>query len=82
LFVLLSLLFSLRALWQQESVYRSGVGFACTMGILALLIHSTSDFNLQIPANAATFVVLCALSVHAGHQRRKAREPGRRSQAG
>ncbi|MDH3273556.1 MAG: O-antigen ligase family protein [Gammaproteobacteria bacterium] len=39
-----------------------GMGFATTMGIVALLIHSAVDFNLQIPANAAMFVVLMALA--------------------
>ncbi|MCY1302224.1 hypothetical protein D9M70_518700 [compost metagenome] len=38
------------------------------MGIIALLIHSTTDFNLQIPANAATLVVVCAIAVLAGSQ--------------
>ena len=32
-------------------------------GILALLVHSLVDFNLQIPANGAHFVVLCALAL-------------------
>ena len=39
-----------------------GISFASIMGILAILIHSSTDFNLQIPANAATFVVLLALA--------------------
>lgn len=62
-FVLLALWYGLRALWRRESVYRSGVGFGASMGIIALLIHSASDFNLQIPANAATLVTLCAIAV-------------------
>lgn len=62
-FILLALWQALQALWQRESTYRSGVGFAAAMGISALLIHSGSDFNLQIPANAATLVVLCAIAV-------------------
>ena len=65
-FVLLALWHALRALWQRESWYRSGVGFAACMGIVSLMIHSFTDFNLQIPANAATFVVLCAIAVLAG----------------
>lgn len=65
-FVLLALWYGLRALWRRESVYRSGVGFGASMGIIALLIHSASDFNLQIPANAATLVTLCAIAVLAG----------------
>jgi hypothetical protein len=31
------------------------------MGVTAILIHSTVDFNLQIPANALLFMVLLAL---------------------
>jgi hypothetical protein len=30
------------------------------MGVSALALHSTVDFNLQIPANALAFVVLLA----------------------
>lgn len=67
LFVLISLQQALQALWRRDSLYRSGVGFGAAMGILALLIHSSTDFNLQIPANAATFVVLCAIAVLANH---------------
>jgi O-antigen ligase len=70
-FVLLALWHALRALWRRESVYRSGVGFGAAMGIIALLIHSSTDFNLQIPANAATLVVLCAIAVLAGNHSHK-----------
>jgi O-antigen ligase len=38
-----------------------GVAFGVVMGIVALGIHSTVDFNLQIPANAFIFVILLAL---------------------
>jgi hypothetical protein len=31
------------------------------MSTVALLIHSTVDFNLQIPANALTMVVIMAM---------------------
>lgn len=65
-FLLLALFHALRALWQQESIYRSGVGFGAAVGILSLLIHSSTDFNLQIPANAATLVAVCAIAVLAG----------------
>jgi len=63
LFVVLSFWYALQALWMRESWYRSGVGFAASMGILSIMIHSFTDFNLQIPANAATFTVLCAIAV-------------------
>lgn len=73
-FVLLALYWAFKALWQQRSLYRSGVGFAAAMGIIALLTHAMTDFNLQIPANAATFVVMCALAVLANHHSKERRK--------
>jgi O-antigen ligase len=32
------------------------------LGIVGILVHSFVDFNLQIPANAALFYVLCAMA--------------------
>lgn len=73
-FVLLALWRALQALWRRDSTYRSGVGFGAAMGIIALLVHSGTDFNLQIPANAATLVVLCAIAVLANqHSKRRPR---------
>jgi O-antigen ligase len=31
------------------------------MGIIAIMIHSTVDFNLQIPANAFMFMFILAI---------------------
>ena len=76
-FVMLAFWHALRALWRTESWYRSGVGFAAAMGMLAMMIHSAADFNLQIPANAATFVVLCAIAVLAGQH-----DKGRKKRTG
>lgn len=73
LFVLYAFYQALKALWNRASWYRSGIGFGASMGILGLMIHSFSDFNLQIPANAATFVTLCAIAVLAGHHRKTRR---------
>lgn len=39
-----------------------GLSFASIMGILAIMIHSSVDFNLQIPANTMYFMVLLALA--------------------
>jgi peptidoglycan/LPS O-acetylase OafA/YrhL len=72
--VLLALWQALRELWRRQSTYRSGVGFGAAMGLMALLVHSSTDFNLQIPANAATFVVLGAIAVLAGHHRSPRRQ--------
>jgi hypothetical protein len=35
---------------------------ACTLGFTGILVHSLFDFNLQVPANAAVFYVLCAIA--------------------
>lgn len=72
-FVVLALLHALRAMWMRESAYRSGVGAGVLLALVALLIHSGADFNLQIPANAATFVVFCALAVLASEHFRERR---------
>jgi O-antigen ligase len=35
---------------------------AALLGCIGILVHSFLDFNLQIPANAALFYVLCAIA--------------------
>jgi hypothetical protein len=59
--VLASLCTAIRAQLKRRDPLLQGMGFAATMAIVALLIHSAVDFNLQIPANAAMFVVMLAL---------------------
>jgi len=61
LFVVLSLGAALKAQWQRRDPLMRGMAFACVMGVSAILIHSWVDFNLQIPANAALFMVTLAL---------------------
>jgi len=61
LVVLASLWTAVRAQLKRRDRLLKGMGFAATMAIVALLIHSAVDFNLQIPANAAMFVVMLAL---------------------
>lgn len=79
-FVLLALFRALQAMWRRESIYRSGVGFGAAMGIVAIGVHSATDFNLQIPANAATLVVVCAIALlanqHASPRSRGAHSGG------
>jgi O-antigen ligase len=36
---------------------------ACMLGFTGILVHSAVDFNLQIPANAALFYVICTIAV-------------------
>ncbi len=59
--VLLSLAAALHVLWRREDALCRGMAFASLMGITAILIHSPTDANLHIPANAAIFIVLLAL---------------------
>ncbi len=61
LVVLATLFVAVKVLVERRDPLARGVAFGCTMGIVALMIHSWVDFNLQIPANALTFVVLLAL---------------------
>ena len=79
-FVLLALWHALRAMAAHQSLYRSGLATGVMMGLVALLIHGVTDFNLQIPANAALFVVLAALAPLARSHRvqRKGTAVGRR----
>jgi O-antigen ligase len=60
--VFASLWVAISAQLKRRDRLLQGMGFAATMAIVSLLIHSAVDFNLQIPANAATFVVLLALA--------------------
>ncbi len=77
--VLYSLFLAIRAMRQRHSPLMLGMAFASFMGILSILIHSSVDFNLQIPANAAMFLLLISLAIiadslkyrRAGHVRSK-----------
>lgn len=39
----------------------SATTLACALGATGILVHTFFDFNLQIPANAALFYVLCSI---------------------
>lgn len=60
----LALLALLAVRWarRRDSLVR-GVGVGCLVGVLAMLIHSGSDFSLRMPANAVYFVTLYALGL-------------------
>lgn len=69
---------ALRAMRERKSRLMQGLAFGSLMGVTALLIHSLTDFNLQIPANTQLFVillVLCVMSLHLPNDER----PRRRS---
>jgi O-antigen ligase len=45
-----------------ESQWDAAVPLAALLGCTGILLHSFVDFNLQIPANAALFYVLCGVA--------------------
>ncbi len=62
LITLVSLFTAIIAHYRRRDPLMRGMSFAAIMGIIAILIHATVEFNLQMPANAATFTVLLALA--------------------
>ena len=52
----------LRRMEQWQTDIRSAAALAALIGLTGILVHSLSDFNLQIPANAALFFALAALA--------------------
>jgi len=69
--VLYSLLMAYKAMKLRRSPLMQGMAFAGFMGILSIIIHSSVDFNLQIPANAAMFVLLMGLCIIASSMQYK-----------
>lgn len=63
----LSLAMAVQALRQRRRRPYVGLAFASLLGGLALLLHGSADFNLQIPANASYFALLLALAWVARH---------------
>ncbi len=61
LFVLAALACAVLAQARRRDPLARGVAFGVVMGVVAIGIHSTVDFNLQIPANAFVFMILLAL---------------------
>ena len=50
------------AKFKSHSRQTSGIALGCMAAVVAILIHSYSDGNLHIPANALLFTSLCALT--------------------
>lgn len=53
---------ALRKIKNWMSEVSGAATLACMLGVSGILVHSLFDFNLQIPANAALFYVLCTLA--------------------
>lgn len=62
LIALLSFIKAIQAQKQRHTAILKGMGFAAMMGIMSITIHSSTDFNLQIPANALLFTLMCAMA--------------------
>lgn len=62
LLVLMSFIAALRAQYIRGDPLLRGISFGAMMAIIALMIHSAVDFNLQIPANALTFMLVLAFA--------------------
>lgn len=56
----------------RHSHLMKGTALGCFMAICGMLIHISVDFNLQPPANAATFILILVL---AGISKNMSREP-------
>jgi O-antigen ligase len=61
-FVLLTLKTAVAAQRERRNALSRGAGFGVVMVLVWCALHSLTDFNLQIMANAATFVCLCGLA--------------------
>jgi O-antigen ligase len=51
---------AIRAQWKRRNPLMRGLSFGCLMSMIAMGLHATVDFNLQIPANAASFMLVLA----------------------
>jgi O-antigen ligase len=61
LIVIFSFRRSLSAMRHRRHPLARGTAFACVMACIGMSLHSSVDFPLQAPANAAYFVVILAL---------------------
>ena len=72
---LMALVLAVLTLSRRRDPLARGFAFAVVMGVSAIAIHSTVDFNLQIPANAFAFMVLLAYGWIAFHLGKSGSEP-------
>jgi O-antigen ligase len=61
LMIVASLGLAVRGAYQTQQLFIKGMNLAFVMALVSLLIHSSVDFNLQIPANSMLLVTLLAL---------------------
>lgn len=61
--VLYVLVSCLRTLLKRKDPLMKATALGCAMAIIAMLIHISVDFNLQAPANAASFLLILCLGM-------------------
>jgi O-antigen ligase len=64
-FVVVTYYLAIKKLRDWSKDINGAVALATLLGITGMLVHSFVDFNLQIPANAALFYVLCVVAAMA-----------------
>ncbi|GAA3912603.1 O-antigen ligase family protein [Litoribacillus peritrichatus] len=60
--VIAALVLSVQTMRKRKTLQMQAMAFAPLMSIIAMLLHSTVDFSLQLPANAASFVIVLSLA--------------------
>ncbi|MDD2684787.1 MAG: O-antigen ligase family protein [Gallionella sp.] len=65
-----SMVYAVRILVNRRDQFARGMAFASLMGVVALLIHSTVDFNLQNTTNGLLFIVVLSIPYLVGAQGR------------
>lgn len=61
-FVIVAYRGAIKKIGNWTSEISGATALACLLGLSGILVHSAVDFNLQVPANAALFYVLCTLA--------------------
>jgi O-antigen ligase len=62
---LLAFALALRRWLKSQDPLSKGVGLGASIGVLALLFHSLTDFSLRMPGNAITWLSLFVLALKA-----------------
>src|SRR5262249_34838322 len=62
-FIVFAMVRAVRLFVLVHSPEQRGILLACIGAILAILIHSLMDFNLQIPSNATLFLTFVGISL-------------------
>ena len=62
IFLIAAITKTVQAMRRRKTLFYQAMAFAPLMAILAVLIHATVEFNMQMPANAATLLIIASLA--------------------